>query len=191
MEFMQTLLPLPVAPAIIMWGSPARSRATESPPASAPRAMGSPPLAAIFLNSGRFHHFPHRNLAGREGVGTSSPSSASPGTGSKRRFGAADRQGQVLLPGQDAVDSNPAAFTGRAVSVLAGRPLLESSREAGQIARCEVPALISATSTLTPWSANAFSISWAICFSGFSSVERISAGPSRSMEGSRHLEGLD
>ena len=44
-EFMQTLLPLPVAPAISAWGRAARSITTGAPPVSSPMAMGNPPLA--------------------------------------------------------------------------------------------------------------------------------------------------
>ena len=86
MELMQTLLPLPVAPAIIMCGSPDRSIATDSPPASAPRAMGRPPLETIFRKSAESITSRIVTLLGA-GVGTSRPSRASPGTGSKRRLG--------------------------------------------------------------------------------------------------------
>ena len=49
---MQTLLPLPVAPAMRRWGSPARSDTTGSPAVSSPSATGSPPAAAIFWKGG-------------------------------------------------------------------------------------------------------------------------------------------
>ena len=83
-ELMQTLLPLPVAPAINMWGRAARSNETGAPPASCPIAMGSPFLATRELKDWLDMTSRRWTLAG-EGLGTSSPTSPSPGMGASIR----------------------------------------------------------------------------------------------------------
>ena len=87
MELMHTLLPLPVEPAIIRWGKLARSITTGAPPVSWPMAIGRPPEAATFLNGALSITSLSITRVG-EGLGTSIPTRASPGTGaSRRRYG--------------------------------------------------------------------------------------------------------
>ena len=79
-ELIQTLLPLPVDPAINRCGRVARSKDTGSPPVSWPNAIGNPPLCVIFTNWSELVTKLSGTFAG-DGFGTSSPMMGSPGTG--------------------------------------------------------------------------------------------------------------
>ncbi len=84
---MHTLFPEPVAPAMSRWGSLARSQATAWPDTSRPRASASGASARAWNCSDSMT--PRRPTTTDSALGTSSPTTALPGTGASMRMGEA------------------------------------------------------------------------------------------------------
>ena len=96
MESRQTVLPLPVAPAMSRCGIFVRSPATDSPPAPLPRATASFDLACIFWNDVLSMTLLNATEPNAE-FGTSIPTMDLPGIGaSMRMLGAASASARSL-----------------------------------------------------------------------------------------------
>ena len=170
MELMQTLLPLPVAPAISTWGKAARSSTTGLPPVSWPSAMGRPPLAAILVKAGVSMTSRRCTLLG-EGLGTSRPTSASPGTGASiLRYGVFRARAMsfsrikmlwTLTRLRSRADGSESSFS-RPMAPRPDSPRLGTHPGTSPKRTILGPALMSVTSTLTPWSPRVVSTSRAI-----------------------------
>ena len=188
MELMHTLLPLPVEPAIIRWGKLARSITTGAPPVSWPMAIGRPPEAATFLNGALSITSLSITRLG-EGLGTSMPTRASPGTGaSRRRYGVFRARARSFSRARMLCTFTrpPSPFSGPAAAsapFLWPPPLLATHPGTKPNLTILGPGLISLTATLTPCSPKVLSTSLAMSSKADASLSRGSAGESNSMEG--------